>query len=273
MRWIGETSDKATHKEDLAKLKWLDQFVGRLNLDEITLNVIDSIRAAKLKEASKPTTNRYLALVRSILIKSRDDWEWIEKVPKIKLFKETADRERSLSPEQAQCLLKELPMHQKECVIFALATGLRQSNVLKLEWSKVDLERKHAWVQAISSKNKTALAVPLNALAMEVLVRQKGKHETRVFTYAGKPLATANTRAWRKALVRAGITDFRWHDLRHTWATWQRKAGTPTHELQSLGGWKTSVMVERYAHLSADHLKMAAGRIDSVFSSYDSATV
>lgn len=272
MRWIGETSDKATHKEDLAKLKWLDQFVGRLNLDEITLNVIDSIRAAKLKEASKPTTNRYLALVRSILIKSRDEWEWIEKVPKIRLFKETADRERSLSPAQAQCLLQELPKHQYECVMFALATGLRQSNVLKLEWSKVDMERRHAWVQAISSKNKTAIAVPLNTLAMEVLQRQKGKHETRVFTYAGKPLATANTRAWRKALVRAGITDFRWHDLRHTWATWQRKAGTPTHELQSLGGWKTSVMVERYAHLSADHLKMAAGRIDSVFSSYDSAT-
>jgi integrase len=265
MRWIEETSDKATHKEDLAKLRWLDQFVGHLSLEQITLDVIDSIRAAKLKEASKSTTNRYLALIRSILIKSRDEWEWIEKVPKIRLFKETADRERSLLPEQAQCLLQELPSHQRECVMFALATGLRQSNVLKLEWSNVDLEKRHAWVQAISSKNRTAIAVPLNTLAMDVLMRQKGKHQTRVFTYAAKPLTTANTRAWRKALVRVGITNFRWHDLRHTWATWQRKAGTHTHELQSLGGWKSSAMVERYAHLSADHLKMAAGRIDMVF--------
>jgi hypothetical protein len=68
MRWIEETSDKATHKEDLAKLRWLDQFVGHLSLEQITLDVIDSIRAAKLKEASKSTTNRYLALIRSILI-------------------------------------------------------------------------------------------------------------------------------------------------------------------------------------------------------------
>lgn len=269
VRWIGETSDKKTHAEDLAKLKWLDQYVGKLNLNEITLHVIDTIRAAKLKEASKATTNRYLALIRSILKKSRDDWEWVEKVPKIKLFKETADRKRSLSPREAQALLQELPQHQRDSVMFALATGLRQSNVLKLEWAKVDLERQHAWVDEIDSKNGSAIAVPLNSLAMEVLLRQKGKHETRVFTYAGKPISNANTKAWKKALLRAGITDFRWHDLRHTWATWQRKAGTPTHELQSLGGWKTGAMVERYAHLDADHLKKAANRIDSIFTGYD----
>ena len=109
LRWIEETSDKATHQEGLAKLRWLDQFLGALELDEITLDVIDSIRSAKMKEASKTTANRYLALVRSVLIKSRDEWEWIDKVPKIKLFKESADRERSLTPAQAQCLLNELP--------------------------------------------------------------------------------------------------------------------------------------------------------------------
>lgn len=272
VRWIEETSDKATHKEDLAKLRWLDPFLGRLRLDEITLDVIDAIRAAKLKEASKTTTNRYLALLRSILIKSRDEWEWIEKVPKVRLFKESASRERSLTPDQAQCLLDELPSHQREVVIFALATGLRQSNVLKLEWSKVDLERRHAWVTAIHSKNRKAIAVPLNDIAMAVLLRQKGMHNTRVFSYAGKPLANANTRAWRRALHRAGIIDFRWHDLRHTWATWQRQAGTPTHELQRLGGWKSAVMVERYAHLAPDQLSVAAARIDSTLAGYVPAT-
>ena len=64
-------------------------------------------------------------------------------------------------------------------------------------------------------------------------------------------------------------SDFRWHDLRHTWATWQRQAGTPTHELQRLGGWKTASMVERYAHLAPDHLTNAASRIDFVFDGYD----
>ena len=272
LRWIQETSDKATHKEDLAKLRWLDPFLGRLELDDITRDVVDSVRTAKLVEASKATTNRYLALVRAILIKSRDDWEWLDKVPKIKLFKETADRERSLTPEQAQQLLGELPLHQREYVTFALATGLRQSNVLKIEWSNVDLGRRHAWVSAIHSKNGKPIAVPLNDIAMSVLLRQKGKHIERVFTYAGKPIANANTRAWRRALVRAGIANFRWHDLRHTWATWQRQAGTPTHELQRLGGWKSGAMVERYAHLAPDQLSIAAGRIDLILSGYATAT-
>lgn len=63
---------------------------------------------------------------------------------------------------------------------------------------------------------------------MNVLQRQKGKHEVRVFTDLRKPLKAANTRAWGLALKRAGITDFRWY----TWATWQRQFGTPTHELK-----------------------------------------
>ncbi len=266
LRWIQETNDKVTHEGDLAKLRWLDPFLGHLKLDDINLAVIDSIRSAKLKEVKKPTVNRYLALVRSILRKARDEWEWVDKVPKIKLFKETADKEHALTAEQAQRLLSELPTHQHETVLFALATGLRQSNILKLEWSKVDLLRRHAWVPGISSKNGKPIAVPLNEMAVEVLIRQKGKHATRVFTYRGKPIANANTKAWKRALNRAEITGFRWHDLRHTWATWQRQAGTPTHELQRLGGWRTGAMVERYAHIAPDHLSIAAGRIDGILS-------
>ena len=221
VRWLSETSEKATHHEDKRKLIWLHSFLGELTLNEITLDVIDEIKAAKLKEATKGTTNRYLALVRSILLRARDEWEWVDKVPKVRLFKETASRERSLTREEAGKLLDELPPHQRDVVLFALATGLRQMNVLKLEWSQIDLERRHAWIHA---------------------------------------------------LQRAGITDFRWHDLRHTWATWQRQAGTPTHELQRLGGWLTGAMVERYAHLAPDHLASAASRLDSVLAGYDSAT-
>ena len=123
------------------------------------------------------------------------------------------------------------------------------------------------------SKNGKPIAIPLNEIALKVLGRQKGKHHTSVFTVCGKPFKAANTKAWKQALARAAITDFRWHDLRHTWATWQRQAGTPTHELQRLGGWKTASMVERYAHLAPDHLANAASRIDSVFDGYDLATV
>lgn len=266
VRWLDETAEKATHKEDRKKLLWLHPFLGDLNLDEVTLDVIDRVKAAKLKEASKATTNRYLALLRAILIRARDEWEWIDKAPKVKLFKETSSRERSLTVEQAKRLLDELPEHQREVVLFALATGLRQRNVLRLEWEQVNLEQRHAWIHGWQSKNRRPISVPLNEAAVAVLERQKGKHPTRVFTYRGKPLNQANTRAWQAARKRAGIEDFRWHDLRHTWATWQRQAGTPTHELQRLGGWRTGAMVERYAHLAPDHLAQAAARLDSVLS-------
>jgi len=273
VRWLEETSEKATHHEDKRKLIWLDGYLGELMLDEVTLDVIDSIRAAKLKEATKATTNRYLALIRSILLRARDEWEWIDKVPKVRLFKESANRERSLTREQAGKLLAELPEHLRDLVLFSLATGLRQGNVLKLEWSQINLEQRHAWIHAWQSKNRRPIAIPLNEVAYSVLIRQKGKHESRVFTFRGKPLESANTRAWHKALKRAEIDNFRWHDLRHTWATWQRQAGTPTHELQRLGGWRTGAMVERYAHLAPDHLAEAASRLNSVLGGYELATV
>jgi integrase len=247
--------------------------LGDLMLDEITLDVLDSIKAEKLKVAGKPTVNRYLALVRAVLLRARDEWEWIDRTPKVKLFREGPGRERSITVEQAATLLGQLPAHQRDVVLFALATGLRQSNVLGLEWSHVNLDTGHAWVGAAQSKNRRPIAVPLNATALAVLRRQLGKHPERVFTYRGRPLAWGNTLAWRSALKRAGIENFRWHDLRHSWASWHRQAGTPTHELQRLGGWRSSVMVERYAHLAPDHLAKAAGRLDSLLGGYDLATL
>lgn len=214
-----------------------------------------------------------MALIRSVLIRARDEWEWIQRVPKVRLFKETNNRERSLSIEDAKALLNELPMHQHAIVLFALATGLRQSNVVNLEWSQVNLDLKHAWVMGSQSKNGKPISIPLNEIALAVLSSQKGKHSSRVFTYRGKPFKAANTKAWTEALIRAGIENFRWHDLRHTWATWQRQAGTPTHELQRLGGWKTGAMVERYAHLAPESLAIAAQRLDSTFEGYDLVTL
>lgn len=154
VRWLEETSDKATHKEDIKKLRWLDAYLGDLVLDEITLDVIDRVRSARLKDVSKTTVNRYLELVRAILRRARDEWEWIERMPKIRLFKVANSRERSLMVSQAKQLLAELPEHQRELALFALATGLRQSNVLRLEWTQVNLELRHAWVKGVDSKNR-----------------------------------------------------------------------------------------------------------------------
>ena len=270
VRFLQETSDKRTHKHDKMKLVWLDPYLGHLSLNEITVSVIDEIRQAKLKGNSKSTANRYLSFVRSVLNRAVS-WEWLDKAPRITMFKEPQGRTRFLTIAEVQRLLKELPEHLQDMVVFTLSCGLRYSNVLKLEWSQVDLKAAHVWVAASDSKNGKALSIPLNAQALAVLAKQVGKHPTLVFTKNGKRIARANGRVWRNALMRAGIKDFRWHDLRHTWASWAIQNGVTVFEVQHLGGWSSSRMVERYAHLSSAHLAAAARKLDAI--GYVSATV
>ena len=165
---------------------------------------------------------------------------------------------RWLNKEEVIRLLDALPTHQKQLARFALATGLRQANVLGLGWSDLDLGRSTAWVHTDEAKGGEAIGVPLNDDAMAVLNEAKGKHPDRVFTYKGRPLGQVNTRSWRNALKRAGIENFRWHDLRHVWATWQVMAGTTMTELQEPGAWKSALMVKRYAHFAPEQLRAAA---------------
>lgn len=97
--------------------------------------------------------------------------------------------------------------------------------------------------------------VPLSDIAIEVIRRQKSKHPTNVFTYKGKSIRRVNTGSFKKACDKAGIGHLRWHDLRHTWATWHVQRGTPLEVLQELGGWSDYKMVKRYAHFTHQHLQ------------------
>jgi integrase len=101
----------------------------------------------------------------------------------------------------------------------------------------------------------------LNQDAMRVLTLQAGRHSTHVFAFKGETVAKVSTAAWKKALQRAGIEDFRWHDLRHTWASWHVQNGTPLNVLQELGGWESPQMVRRYAHFSAGHLAVYVSKL------------
>ena len=231
-------------------MAWLQQFLRGRILAEITRENIAAIGEHKKAESSGPTANRYLALIRAILRKACLEWEWIEKAPQVKLYKEAKRRVRWITPEQANHLLSELPMHQRDIALFALATGLRQSNVVKLTWEQVDMIRKTAWIPGDKAKGKEDIHVSLSQLSFDLLQRQLGKHAERVFTYAGRSITQVNTRSWRNALTRAGIENFRWHDLRHTWASWLVQNGTPMYDLQEMGGWKSAEMVRRYAHLA-----------------------
>lgn len=259
-----ETQHKTTHGRDKEKLRWLQQFLRNKPLHEVDRELIDHIGHSKAKETSPSTANRHLALIRAILRKACHDWEWIDKVPKLRLFPEPKRRIRWLQPEQVKRLLNELPLHQRDMVIFALSTGLGQSNIINVEWSQLDLDRKAAWIHPDQAKARKAIHVPLNSVALAVLNRQVDAHPSRVFTYRGAPIVWANTRAWRQALKRAGIENFRWHDLRHTWASYLAQLGTPMNVLQELGGWESEEMVRRYAHLSKSQLMQHAELVSDI---------
>jgi integrase len=272
VRWCTETDHKASHDDDVAHLAWLDRYLGTLTLDQIDNNTLARIAAQRKAEGrSNATVNRTLSVVHAILRRAERQWEWIDRSARIPLLPEPDRRIRWLTRDEADRLLDELPEHLADMMRFSLATGLREANVTGLEWSQVDMTRRVAWIHPDQAKARKAIGVPLNTDAVLVLRRWEGRHKARVFafprTVAGEvvwtPIIKAGGKAWRKALERAGITGFRWHDLRHTWASWHVQFGTPLHVLQELGGWSDYAMVHRYAHLAPEHLAEHAARIQT----------
>jgi integrase len=262
LRYLAETTHKASQADDKSHLRWLDGILTGVKLEDINRELLDTItKARKAKGASNATVNRTLEVVRAILRKAENDWEWLTKAPSIRMLSEPTRRVRWITREEAERLLTELPPHLRAMAKFSLETGLRKSNVTGLQWSQVDLVRRTAWIHPDQAKARKAIAVPLSAAAAIVIREQIGKHAKYVFTFRGKPVTQVNTKAWRTALQRAGIREFRWHDIRHTWASWHVQAGTPSHALQELGGWECVEMVRKYAHLSSDHLAEYADRM------------
>ena len=262
VRWLKEQSHKATIENDKMHFRWLDRHLGGKPLSAITRNAIDRITAVKLADGvSNATVNRVLEVLRAVLRKCVNEWEWLERAPRIRMLKEPTRRIRFLTQLEAQRLLAVLPEHLADMAAFTLATGLRRANVTGLQWSQVDLERRTAWVHPDQAKARKAIAVPLNREAVIIIRKQIGRHATHVFSFKGKPMTQVSTKAWYAALKRAGIENFRWHDLRHTWASWHVQQGTPLYALQELGGWESAEMVRRYAHLASEHLAPYADRL------------
>lgn len=255
VRYLGETKHKASQVSDIYHLRWLDQYLSGIELQAIKRDLLDKISAAKQAEGvENSTVNRMQEVVRAILRKACNEWEWLDRVPVVRMLPEPTKRVRWITRNDADRLIAELPPHLADMVRFSLETGLRRSNVTGLQWSQVDLVRRTAWIHPDQAKARKAIPVPLSNVAVLVLLKQIGKHQANVFTFNGSPVHQVNTKAWHKALKRAGIENFRWHDLRHTWASWHIQEGTPQHVLQELGGWSTPEMVQKYAHLSSEHL-------------------
>jgi integrase len=255
-------------------------------LDTITDKVIrglaaerkaQKIDAAGDKETSNATVNRHMAELSKILHYAHTRG-WLAAVPPITKLHEAAKRVPWITREQAAALLAELPPHLRAMASFGLTTGLRESNIRLLCWQQVDMPRRVAWVYADQAKAGKDLSVPLNDAAMAVLRQQQGQHSRWVFPVprweekahqddearqvADSPTGKISNHAWRKACIRAGLPTLKFHDLRHTWASWHVQSGTPLPVLKELGGWATLAMVERYAHLGVSHVAAWANNID-----------
>lgn len=269
LRYLSEKSLKSTIFADKSHLRWLHPYLSGKHLDEIDRDLIAEIKMARQQAYEIPrkkgpprridpkpsTVNRTLEIVRAILRLARDDWGWVDNCPNIRMLEEPAKRVSWITREQAKVLLEHLPEHQQAMMRFSLETGLRRRNVTHLEWSQVDLERRIAWIHPDQAKARKAIGVPLSKEAVLILRGQQGKHLNWVFPYQDKPVTQTATSTWRKAIAAAEIAKgFRWHDLRHTWASWHAQDGTPLNVLQELGGWASAEMVQRYAHLSVEHL-------------------
>lgn len=262
-RWYSEKlGNKKTLSKDVQHLRWLHPYLGQLFLDEVTRETVDQLTLAKQKGGAKPATvNRLLALVRAILRRARDEWEWVDRVPKVTLLKEPKRRVRFLAREEASRLIDQLPPHLAQMTRFALATGLRQGNIKRLRWSQVDLENRRVTIPAEEMKNGRAFGLPLSSDAVLVVRGQQHNGSDYVFAFRGRPVNQVSTKAWWRALERAGIEDFRFHDLRHTFASWHVQDGTPLNVLQELCGWESVEMVRRYAHLRPDDLAAYAEKL------------
>ena len=263
VRYLEDSVDKKSLYNDKDHLVRLDPFLRDRKLKDINMEVLRPYiqHRRAVDGVANATINRGLEIVRRVLYLARDDWGWIVRVPKIRMLKEPKGRVRFLKEPEADKLLEELPSHLKPVINFALATGCRMGEILSMEWSRVDFDRRIAWLDAGTTKNGDARGIPLNRDAVLTLREVQHKHEKWCFTYNGKRMSAVGS-AWDRALKRAGITNFRFHDLRHTWASWHVMKGTTLQELMEMGGWKSYEMVLRYAHLAPEHLSSAAARIE-----------
>ncbi|MGQ5525491.1 tyrosine-type recombinase/integrase [Chitinimonas sp. PSY-7] len=268
LRWLKEQAHKSSIKGDESKNRRLRPFFTQVKLHKITSDLCKDAIFKAAPSAGKATHNRYLALLRALLRKAEQEWGWIEKAPHLKLFHEATCRIRWITQEEAQKLISYLPKHLVPVVQIALSTGLRRSNAYGLRWSQINLERKTAWIHPDQAKARRAIGVPLNNVAMDAILSQQGKDREFVFTFRGKPLTGVSDSAFKKACKLAGIHNFRFHDLRHTWASWLIQSGVGLAELQKLGGWGSISMVMRYAHRAPDHLRKHTHHIDSLMANF-----
>lgn len=259
--WVSENANLSSIEDRKDQLRWASKSLAGKALSSIDGPVLAALAKEKAattvrnRKVSAATVNRHLSAVSAVLHYAHAQG-WIASVPAIPKRAEPKRRVMWATEEQAQALLDALPLHWRTKAAFSLETGLRRHNVTHLRWSQIDMRQGLAWVHADEAKGGKLLRVVLTADALELLRTQKGQHKT--YCFPGEritPVQRIEAKVWRAACKKAGLPSaFRWHDLRHTWASWHVQRGTSLQVLMELGGWESFEMVKRYAHLAPSHV-------------------
>jgi integrase len=262
-------------KSSQSYFKQLKTFFGPYPLTKIKAPLIDKFKQLRKSKGIKPATiNRQLNILKRMFNLAKKRWMWIKDVPNIEMEpKADKKRLRFLSFEEYQKLISACDEWIREIVIVAAWTGLRQGNILNLRRSQVNLFARTITIEGEETKNDERLVIPLSKPALEIL-----KEKMKVVNLNSPYIFFSNKRLYykmelqrgfKKALQSVGIDDFRFHDLRHCFATWNREAGVDINTLADLLGHKDTRMTRRYAHLTQGKLFRAVEQLEKSFEEYE----
>lgn len=274
LKWCEANNRWAYRKKVI--IKALNSVFGDKLLFEITTWDIEKYKLARRKENRKSngkpikvaSVNRELAVLKHLFTKAIE-WEFLKENPAkpVKLFKENNKRLRFLSEEEIDRLLSVCNNYLKDIILVALNTGMRKGEVFNLKWQNIDFHLKLLHVS--DSKNYEGRDIPINDVLYNILKALKNKiepHEDYVFMNpkTAKPYNDIRE-SFKIALRQAGIIDFTFHDLRHTFASHLVMNGVDLMTVKELLGHKNISMTIRYSHLSPDHKRIAVRKIEEVF--------
>lgn len=290
---------KKSEQRQGTQLKWWKERLSAYLLADITPALISEQRDFLLRGITKQgkvrspaTVVRYMAALSHVYTIAIKEWGWIEDSPISKVIKpkEPRGRIRFLSDEERPRLLQACEESRNPylylIVVLALSTGMRQGEILNLKWSQVELDNEKGRITLYETKNHEIRPVALASHAFELMRqfrtakigdrnmknpeihgRSTAKRDERsspqlLFpgTSEKKPIDIRS--AWEAALKKAGISDFKFHDLRHSCASYLAMDGASAPEIAAVLGHKTLAMVKRYAHLSDPHTAGVISRMN-----------
>lgn len=253
--------DKKSLDRDAVTLKAVMPFIGKLPLEQIHMGTLEKFISARKRQGLKNSTiNRDITIISRVLKMAARLWRdelgnsWLLEPPMLQFLKSDLRKPYPISLEEEKRLLGELPDHLQAMVLFALHTGLRETELTGLKWSEEDSALGVFRLAGDRTKNSEDRIVPMNQVAKSIIEAQRGHHEVYVFTFKGAPVLRINGHAWRKARIRADLTKCRVHDLRHTFGRRLRAAGVNFENRQDLLGHKSSRITDHYCKAEIEEL-------------------